>query len=178
VTEELHDTREAHAKAEEFGGVGMPEAVRVELIRDAAGADESVESLAETVGGDASAVRPTDEEFDRFSDLGVDGGRLMAPFVANELDELGRLFVNRDDPLVVKLPEWDADCIVSSGFSDQALTIQARHLPGSQAGPSSQKEGFGLDILLCLKSLLEECVDFGGDRLGELTIERGEIAGS
>jgi hypothetical protein len=35
-----------------------------------------------------------------------------------------------------------------------------------------------LDILLCLKSLLEERVDFGGDRLGELTIERGEIAGS
>jgi hypothetical protein len=156
----------------------MPKAVGVDLIRDAAGADESIESVAETVGGHASAVRPTDQEFERLFSLGVNGRRSVTPFFANELDELDRLFVDWDDPLVVELPQWDTDSIVLSRFSDQALTIQARHLPGSQAGPSSEKERFCLDILLCLETLLEERVDFRRDRLGELTIERGKIAGS
>jgi len=177
VAEELHDTREAYAKAKELGGVGMPKAVGVELFRDAAGANESIESVAKTVGGDASAIRPTDQEFYRLPGLGVDGGKSLTPFLANELDELGRPFVDWNDPLVVELTQWDTDSIVLSGFSDQALTIQARHLAGSEAGPSSEKECFGLDVLLGLKSLLEERVDFRRDRLGELTIERGEIAG-
>jgi hypothetical protein len=40
----------------------MPEAVRVEVIRDAEGVDESIGSLTETGDGEAAAVRRKDEE--------------------------------------------------------------------------------------------------------------------
>jgi hypothetical protein len=156
----------------------MTEAVRVEVIRDAEVANESIESLMETAEAKASAVRPTDEELDRFPGLWVDGGGSATPFLANKLDELGRLFVDWDDPFVVELPQWDTDGIALSGFPDQAVTLQAHDLPRSRTGPSSQKERFGSDILLRLESLLEECIGLRGDRLGELTIGRGEIASS
>jgi hypothetical protein len=105
--------------------------VGVEVIRDAEGADESIESLTETADGKVSAVRLTDEEFHRFSGFGIDGGRSATALFPNEPDELGRLFVNRDDPFVVELSQWDADGIALSGFPDQALTVQARQLARS-----------------------------------------------
>jgi hypothetical protein len=156
----------------------MPEAVRVDVIRDAEVANEPIESLMETAQSKASAVRPTDEEFDRFTGLGVDGGGSATPFLANKLDELCSLVVHRDDPFVVELSQGDADGIVLPGFPDQAVTLQGRHLPRSHAGPSSQKECFGPDILLRLESLLEKCIGLRGDGLGEVTIARGEICSS
>jgi hypothetical protein len=109
----------------------MTKSVWVEVIRDAEGADESIESLTKTANRKVSSVRLTDEEFGRFSGLGVDGGGSATPFLPNEPDELGRLFVNRDDPFVVELSQWDADGIVLSGIPDQALTVEAHHLPRS-----------------------------------------------
>jgi hypothetical protein len=123
VAEELHDSREAHAKAEELGSVGMAEAVGVKVIWEAEGVDESSESLMETAKAKARAVRPTDEKFDRFSGLGVDGGGSATPFLADKLDELCCLVVHWDDPFVVELSQGDTDRIALSGFSDQAMTL-------------------------------------------------------
>jgi hypothetical protein len=156
----------------------MPEAVGVEVIRDAEVANEPIESLMETAQSKASAVRSTDEEFNSLSGLGVDGGGSATPFLANKLDELCCLVVHRDNPFVVELSQGDADGVALSGFPDQAVTLQARHLPGSHAGPSSQKERFSPDILLRLESVLEECIGLRGDGLGEVTIARGEICSS
>jgi hypothetical protein len=116
----------------------MPEAVGVEVIRDTEVADEPIESLMETAEAKASAIRPTDKELDRFAGLGVDGGGSATPFLANKLDELCRLVVDRDDPFVVELSQGDADGIALSGFLDQAVTLQARHLPRSHAACASR----------------------------------------
>jgi hypothetical protein len=67
----------------------MAEAVRVDVIRDAEVADESNESVTETGDGKVSTVWPTDEEFDRFAGLGVDGGGSVTPFFASARTELG-----------------------------------------------------------------------------------------
>jgi hypothetical protein len=109
----------------------VTKAVRVDVIGYAEGADELIHAITETVTGKATAVRCTDEEFHGSPGLGVNGGRSAPPFLANELDELGRVFVHWDDPFVVQLAQRDTNGKALFRFPNQALTPQERQLADS-----------------------------------------------
>jgi hypothetical protein len=178
MTEQLHHAREAHSEAEELGGIGMPQTMGMDALRKIECADESIESMPKTVHGKSTPVRCADEELHRFPGVGIDGRRSATTLVSNDPDELNGLWVDGQEPFVVQLAQRDADGIALSGPSNQALTFQTGHLPRSHAGPASQEQAFGPEIVLSLKSLLESRVEFGRQRFWKLAIEWRQIASS
>ena len=134
VAEELHDGDQAEAGVEQFGGVGVTEA----MGDDGAGDVEAGGGLFECLGEEGFELVAGEVRADQ--ELGV-----MRAVFLKCFEHAPGLRVEGDESLVVELAEGDLekDVVVEVGF--EAVGLEADELADADAGAAHEEEGLPVD---------------------------------